>query len=81
MCKMDSFRSSHVSRRSKFDRTNASVLLLLLLLVVVPPEVNDDADGFPSNSSWDAAVANSMTPVASAFEEWAVAAGNIDSDG
>jgi hypothetical protein len=29
MCKTDSLSSSHVSRRSKFDRANESVLLLL----------------------------------------------------
>lgn len=59
MCKIDSFRSSHVSRRSKFDRANASVLLLLLL----PVDVDADADGFDCTLE---AAAISMRPATAA---------------
>ena len=50
MCKMDSFMSSAVSRRSKFDRANESVLLLFS-----NDRDLDDDDGFPLTNSWEAA--------------------------
>ena len=71
MCKMDSLRSSHVSRRSKFDRANASVLLLLLL----PVEADADAVGFDCALE---AAAIAMISAASSFDEAAAAAGMLE---
>jgi hypothetical protein len=67
---MDSFRSSHVSRRSKFDRANASVLLLLLL----PVDVDADADGFDCTLE---AAAIAMRPATSSSDEATAAAGML----